>query len=534
LNTGGDTAEGASHVKKLQHWKQKIGDTQGTSVEIKLKNQVVKWTVIEDVYPSISHGPPERPHLGIKDFDYNNIPRDEVFACMFFHLMWIGIDEQLIKFNAAIDEHNTSLPVSRQKIKTFSKSEIIVGYALFVAAAGFLEKGIHLFNTEDIVESFLPPPSFSTYMKFHRLKLWKQFIVKVNEDGARKRGGNPWWQFVNAIDGFNDVRLNKTTTSLWDILDDSMSSYCPRTTTTGSLPNISFIFRKPEPLGTEFKCAACPLIGTMKCLEIQRGAKPMRVAKYSAEHSCTSGCSLRLSEACKQPVDPEQKRDVKGDSWFGRVRLADNFGQQDIRAMLQIKTGHALYPEKFMQDKLKEALGGCWITMKGKGPRGTDLLAIGYKYNSKKILKFVATSDAGSTKAGTPSVMKFCDSYNNVCVHKVDRPAIVSQFFDDSNCIDSHNHVRQFELALEKRWFTRDPFFRLHTTLTEMTVTDVWRLSQYHKLIMNKKDEEGKSLLTIKQFSSVLAKQLIKIAMSYENKADSFGSPTMASRSSSM
>jgi hypothetical protein len=144
---------------------------QGTAVEIKSKNQVVKRTVIEDVDPSISHGPPERQNLGIQDFDYKNIPHDEVFARMFFHLMWIGIDEQLIKFNAAIDEHIESLPVSRQKIKQFSKSEIIVGYALFVVAAGFLEKGIHLLNTKDNVESFFPPPSFSTYMKFHRFKL---------------------------------------------------------------------------------------------------------------------------------------------------------------------------------------------------------------------------------------------------------------------------------------------------------------------------------------------------------------------------
>jgi hypothetical protein len=137
LNTGGDTTEGASHVQKLQHWKQKIEDMQGMSVEIKLKNQVVKWTVIGDEDPPISHGPPERPNLGIQDFDYDNIPRDEVFARMFFHLMWIGIDEQLIKFNTAIDKHNESLPVSHQKIKIFSKSEIILGYAFFVAAAGF-------------------------------------------------------------------------------------------------------------------------------------------------------------------------------------------------------------------------------------------------------------------------------------------------------------------------------------------------------------------------------------------------------------
>jgi hypothetical protein len=270
------------HVQKLQRWKQKIEDMLGTSVEIKSKNHVVKWTVIEDGDPSISHGPPERQNLGIQDFDYNNIPSDEVFARMFFHLMWIGIAEQLIKFNAAIDEHNESLPVSHQKIKRFSKSEIIVGYALFVAAAGFSEKGIHLFNTEYNVEAFFPPPSFSTYMKFHRFELWKQFIVKVNEDGARKRDGDLWWQFAAAIHRFNDVRLNKITTSLWDILDESMSSYRPQKTATGSLPNISFIFQKPEPLGTEFKCAACPIIGNMKCLEIQRGVKPMRVANYSA------------------------------------------------------------------------------------------------------------------------------------------------------------------------------------------------------------------------------------------------------------
>jgi hypothetical protein len=202
---------------------------KGTSVKIKSKNQVVKWTFIEYVDPPISHGPPERPNLGIQDFDYNNIPRDEVFACMFFHLMWIGIDEQLIKFNAAIDEHNELLPVSPQKIKIFSKSEIIVGYALFVAAAGFSEKGIHLFNTEDNVESFFPPPSFITYMKFHRFKLWKKIIVKVNEDSARKRDGDPWWQFTTEIDGFNDVRLNKRTTPLWNIIDESMSSYGPQT-----------------------------------------------------------------------------------------------------------------------------------------------------------------------------------------------------------------------------------------------------------------------------------------------------------------
>eukprot|EP00957_Ditylum_brightwellii_P075139 5710163-Ditylum_brightwellii.AAC.1 len=42
-------------------------------------------------------------------------------------------------------------------------------------------------------------------------------------------------------------------TSIWKTLDESMSVWRPQTTKTRHLPNISFIERKPEPLGTEFK-----------------------------------------------------------------------------------------------------------------------------------------------------------------------------------------------------------------------------------------------------------------------------------------
>jgi hypothetical protein len=82
-----------------------------------------------------------------------------------------------------------------------------------------------------------------------------------------------------------------------------------------------------------------------------------------------------------------------------------------------------------------------------------------------------------------------------------------------SNCVDSHNNVRQYELALEKKWLTQDPFFRLHTTLTGITVTDVWKLASFHKLISNAKDEEGKPVISIKKFSGKLAHQLINIAV---------------------
>ena len=55
------------------------------------------------------------------------------------------------------------------------------------------------------------------------------------------------------------------------VLDESMSAFIPRTTKSGNLPNISFIKRKPEPLGTEFKVAMDGLTGKLLFLEIQEG-----------------------------------------------------------------------------------------------------------------------------------------------------------------------------------------------------------------------------------------------------------------------
>ena len=58
-------------------------------------------------------------------------------------------------------------------------------------------------------------------------------------------------------------------------------------------------------------------------------------------------------------------------------------------------------------------------------------------------------------------------------VRLVDRPDAVSKFFRDSNIVDKHNQSRQFDLALEKKWVTNNPYFCLIPLLLEL-------LSQIH------------------------------------------------------
>jgi hypothetical protein len=156
-----------------------------------------------------------------------------------------------------------------------------------------------------------------------------------------------------------------------------------------------------------------------------------------------------------------------------------------------------------LEAKMKDWPGGTHMVMEGTSPfHNKPLLAIGYKYNSRKVLCFLATKNAGSTRPGEPYRARFKDDLQNSVSRPVARPKIISQYFKMSNCVDKHNHVRQFELRLEKFWVTQNCWFRIFTTILGMTVTDCWK-AYCHKFSQpNKK-------CTIVEFADMLAFELI-------------------------
>ena len=83
---------------------------------------------------------------------------------------------------------------------------------------------------------------------------------------------------------------------IWKIFDESMSAWRPQTTSKGGLPHLSFVDRKPEPLGTKFKNVACAITGIMLALEIQRGKTDDTVLKHDDVKSSTAAVSVRLAE----------------------------------------------------------------------------------------------------------------------------------------------------------------------------------------------------------------------------------------------
>ena len=110
------------------------------------------------------------------------------------------------------------------------------------------------------------------------------------------KNSDPWWRFTDAIKHFNSIRKKLMNCSNIFGLDETISAYRPQKTKTGGLPNITFILRKPEDLGSEFKNGCCSETGVMMFVELQRGKVGMKEARYNKELGATAGCTVRLAE----------------------------------------------------------------------------------------------------------------------------------------------------------------------------------------------------------------------------------------------
>jgi len=222
-----------------------------------------------------------------------------------------------------------------------------------------------------------------------------------------------------------------------------------------------------------------------------------------------------MSEECAKMnnnADDNLPLQMKGDAWFGSVKSAVNLAQRGMHGVFNVKQCHALYPKQYIDEALKDAPGGVSIVMKGC-LNEHDLFAVGYRYSSKKTLFFVMTDGAGSTSPGEPYQMKFVDEHGNVDIRYVERPDVIAKFFRDSNCVDSENHLRQHELALEKTWVTHDSYFRLSTTHIGINVTDTWNLLMFHSLIplhVSQLYNDGR--MPLRSFAGVLSAELLKLA----------------------
>ena len=92
------------------------------------------------------------------------------------------------------------------------------------------------------------------------------------------------------------------------------------------------------------------------------------------------------------------------DSWFSSVKNAEKMVAAGVDYCGPVKTSHKEFCLAILEKLTKDWPGGSYLVLKSnpRFPGETPLLSIGRKYNSRKVLGFIATEGAGSTEPGDP------------------------------------------------------------------------------------------------------------------------------------
>ena len=212
----------------------------------------------------------------------------------------------------------------------------------------------------------------------------------------------------------------------------------------------------------------------------------MNNSKYRLQLGATAACKKRKMEATNGIV----QRGIKGatkdcflfDSWFSSKKNSESamYVGEDLIGM--VKTDTKGLCKESIEKLTKNWPGGSSLVLMSKPmvPGDRPLIAIGYKYNARKVLCFIFTYNAGSTKAGLPYLSKYPDHFYNISICPVARPLVMYNFFGYVGEVDSHKKSRRSDQALEKFWVTQCGWIRLCTTFSMlMAITNCWKLFCY-------------------------------------------------------
>jgi hypothetical protein len=324
---------------KLYHSNIRLKNLTGKKVKVvsgsQKQREKVKWTVIEDSTPHTLHTTPRsHAYLGIRLQEVlDNLRYDSVLplAELYLYLSHCGGDWRrwLDIMNAKIAIHNESRPAVQTgapsgRITRFKEDEFLIGHALLIGAADCADRGRCLWEDKkgqgnEAWQSIAAKTVFTPYMKLYRFKQFRKMVPKIWEQ-EDLTGNDPWFKFRGAIENFNHIRKLDILSSEKRILDESMSAFRPRTSKYRGLPNISYIIRKPEPLGTEFKTSVCPTLNIMTYMEVCKGKEGMKNKPFHHTLGATTACAVRMAQGTCQSTNDNKVEIVKGDSWFGSVK----------------------------------------------------------------------------------------------------------------------------------------------------------------------------------------------------------------------
>ena len=208
---------------------------------------------------------------------------------------------------------------------------------------------------------------------------------------ASKRG--PWREVRWLVDGHNDNRKRTINASWLVVVDETMWAW-----TGQGMPHLSFVKRKPEPLGAEVKNLCDGLSGVMLFLELQEGKIKMARSKWCNKYKATTACTVRLAEGAGLSEKGVREEDLAsrllvGDSRFaGHATASALWNELRVHFVGNVKTAHSGFPIEQLRWDLMNTERGTHVVYQ---LQGENEFAVGW--NDHHFKTFVATGGGLST-----------------------------------------------------------------------------------------------------------------------------------------
>ena len=363
--------------------------------------------------------------------------------------------------------------------------------------------------SDDSSDSIVKPPDMSPFMKLSRFEAILQYFAVVDHNTADR--SDPWWRIRSFVTAFNSNRRRTVNPSWVVVVDESMSAFRGE-----GMPHLSFIIRKPEPLGCELKTIADGVSGVMLRLELQEGKIPMSKKAGRRLLGATTSCTMRLVElAGISGTD----RVVVGDSWFSSLKTVKALRSIGVHFLGNVKTAHAGYPKNILNANAKNLARGDHCIYSTKilvcDSNGTavvpaaheEVIVVGWKCGATKTMMTVIASAGTTVPATTPASVECQDIFGNASKVTYLRPSLIETYQQAAGRIDLHNRLRQGTLDLEHSWITQKWYFRITTTLLGMSTVDTY-------LALKFSDEPRFGSVTVKRFTNDLATALLRTGVS--------------------
>ena len=247
-----------------------------SDLELIRRVDAIEWTIVAD--PVIENPPSEYANVGLVGFDWTMFSEEQIRTdqdgtpppynfpfLTLFKVLWPGdYREQIQNMNKWISDENKRLKASNGKtIRDVNEQEFWKFIGILIFAGAVKKKGCQLWEPEKkkyrraSARIDLGPKGMNV-MPFYRFKKLRAAWSYAFDSGTGPEV-DPYHMVRLLIDGFNRNRQRTINSSVETVFDESMTAWRPRTSKTGKLPNISFVQRKPEPLGVEYKVSKLQL-----------------------------------------------------------------------------------------------------------------------------------------------------------------------------------------------------------------------------------------------------------------------------------